>query len=170
MLSNFIFAAVNKLDIDPETLNQINVFTLFVYGALFTGLLGILAWKGIPYFITRSRNKRTEKIKSANAIWFDSKESDLHIGHNKMRIEPNSFEHFVCKITFKTPSKYIEDLDIFDEADEAKGVKETKRGVEQAVRRLNKKIKVLGLKEDLFKRSKEHTSVNDGYRQRIVNN
>lgn len=159
-----------ELNIDPETLKDINAVTLFIYAVLLIALIGLITWKFVPILHTWQRQKRTAKLEAANAIWFNSLESELHCGHDKMRIEPNSFEHFVCKIIFKTPSKYTKDLDIFDEADEAKGVKETKRGVEQAVRRLNKKVKVLGLKEDLFKRSKERTSVNDEYRQRIVNN
>lgn len=43
------------------------------------------------------------------------------------------------------------------------------RGVEQAVRRLNKKARELGLKNDLFKRIKESTSVNETYRSRVKN-
>ena len=49
-------------------------------------------------------------------------------------------------------------------------LKESRRGVEQAVRRLNDKGRKLGLKTDLFKRSKERTSVNDEYRLRITRN
>lgn len=162
--------AYTELNVEPETMNALNwtVGVLYIAGIL--GVVGLLVWKFAPILHTRQQQKRLEKMKAANAIWFDHVESELHCGHNKIRIEPNSFEHFVCKITFKAPSKYTKDLDIFDEADEAKGVKETRRGVEQAVRRLNKKVKALGLKEDLFKRGKERTSVNDEYRQRIVNN
>ncbi|MES2971724.1 MAG: hypothetical protein V4702_05375 [Patescibacteria group bacterium] len=169
MDSRLIFGAT-ELNIDPETLKDINAVTLFVYAVLFLALIGLVVWKAAPFIHKERQKSRLAKREAANAIWFDHIESELHCGHDKIRIEPNSFEHFVCKIIFKTPGKYTKDLDIFDEADEAKGVKETKRGVEQAVRRLNKKAKVLGLKEDLFKRSKERTSVNDEYRQRIVNN
>jgi len=165
-----MFSAIQPLDIDPETMNQINSVTLFVYAALFLALVGLIVWKVTPIIYRERQKSRLAKHEAANAIWFDHTESELHCGHNQMRIEPKSFEHFVCKVTFKNPSKYTTDLDIFDEADRAKGIRETKRGVEQAVRRLNKKVRTLGLSTDLFKRSKESTSVNDEYRKRIVKN
>lgn len=169
MFSCSLFAAIQKLNVDPETMHQINVIGIGTFILIFIALLGILAWHGVPFFYSYNRNRREEKHRASNAIWFDSNDSELHCGHSKIRIEPRSFEYFVCELTFKSPSTYHDDLDIFDEADRVKGSKETRRGVEQAVRRLNKKAKSLGLQNDLLKRGKDNTSVNDEYRQHIVN-
>lgn len=162
-----MFFAVQDLNpIDPD----INAAFAWVMGILTVAFFGIIIAYSLRLFISY-RKRRNQRLREAkNAIWFDHVESELHCGYDKLRIEPKSFEHFVCKIIFKAPSKYTADLDIFDEADRAKGIQETKRGVEQAVRRLNKKAQTLGLKQDLFKRSKESTSVNDEYRQLIVKN
>jgi len=164
MYSSPLFA-VEKLNIDPETLNTINGFGLFFMGAILLFFVGFLAWHLVPALAVHTQSKRAEKIKAANSIWFDAKESVLHCGLNKMRIEPTSLEHYVCKITFNSPSKYHKDIDILDAKDPAKDLG---RGVEQAVRRLNKKARELSLKNDLFKRGKDSTSVNDEFRQHIV--
>lgn len=165
-----MFSAIQPLDVDPETMNQINGVALAAYIGIFVVAIAAVIWKVTPIIYRERQKNRLAKLEAANAIWFDHAESELHCGLSKIRIEPKSFEHFVCKITFSKPDKYHTDLDIFDEAERAKGAKETNRGVEQAVRRLNKKAKTLGLKDNLFKRSKERTSVNDDYRERIAQN
>ncbi len=169
MYFSMLFAAT-KLNVDPETMNALNWTIGVFYAGGVLAVIGLLAWKLLPIVHTELRQRRLEKIGAANAIWFDHKESELHCGHNKIRIEPKSLEHFVCKITFRVPSNYYDDLDIFEGADRAKATRETRRGVEQAVRRLNKKAKALGLKNDLLKRGKDSTSVNDEYREHIVRN
>lgn len=169
MLIANLFAA-EQLNVDPETMNALNWTVGFFYVVGLLGIIGLLVWKFTPILHSRQRQKRLARLKAANAIWFDHIESELHCGHNKKRIEPKSFEHFVCKITFNAPSRYHEDNDIFEAVDRVKIIRETKRGVEHAVRRLNDKARKLGLEDDLFKRRKESTSVNDEYRQRIVKN
>ncbi len=164
-----MLAAIKPLNIDPETMSQINEVGLLAFGALALVAICWTIWHVAPAIYKNHKEKRELRLEAANAIWFDAVESELHCGHIKKRIEPNSFEHFVCKITFENPSDYAPDYDIFEQAERAKNLEETKRGVEQAVRRLNKKGKEMGLKKDLFKRSKERTSVNDEYRERIVN-
>jgi Tfp pilus assembly protein PilE len=168
MYSALLFATT-QLKITP-TDNTLAGFLIVVYIAGILGIIGMTAWYFAPSIYSKRKQNKAAKMEAANAIWFDSIESELHYGHEKMRIEPKSFEHFVCKITFKNPDKYHPDLSVFDEADRAKGTKETKRGVEQAVRRLNKKLGESGFKDDLFKRSKERTAVNAPYRQNIIRN
>jgi hypothetical protein len=155
-----------KLNVDPETMNTITVITIFIFGAAILGFFGLMIWHFAPILYS----KRKQSKETANAIWLDSFESEIHYGHRKMRIEPKSFEYYVCQVVFSVPNKYHKDLDVFDKADEAKGIRETRRGVEQAVRRLNKKFRELGLKDDLFKRSKERTTINNQYHQNIIKN
>lgn len=160
-----MFAAVKPLDIDPETMNQVNEVGLVTFGILGLFTVGWIIWHVAPMAYRYQKENREAKLEAANAIWFDVKESSLHCGYNRLRIEPQSLEHFVCKISFAEPSEYHDDLDIFEAKDHSNDLG---RGVEQAVRRLNKKASALGLKSDLLKRGKDSTSVNDEYRERIV--
>lgn len=159
--------AIEKINMDSPDVKMITEFGLYFMGALFVVAIGYVAWQVVPIIINNIRETRAEKIKAANRIWYDAKESVLHCGLNKMRIEPTSLEHYICKITFNAPTKYYEDMTIFGAKDHANDMG---RGVEQAVRRLNKKARELGLKSDLFKRGKESTSVNDEYRRHVVKN
>jgi DNA-binding response OmpR family regulator len=154
-----------QINVDPD----VNAIGLVLMGLGVILFVGFVLWRLLPLLVTEYRNRQEEKIQAANSIWFDYKESVLHCGENNMRIEPNSFEYFVCKLTFRTPNKYQPDNDIFDEVDRTKS-KSGARGVEQAVRRLNDKGTELGLNSALFKRGKGSTSVNDEYRPRIVKN
>lgn len=160
------FAVEDLKPIDPE----ITAAFAWVMAILAVAFIGMIIVYSARLFIGYRKRKNQKLREAKDAIWFDHVESELHCELNKMRIEPKSFEYFVCKLILKAPSQHTTDLDIFDEAERAKGIQETNRGVEQAVRRLNKKAKTLGLKDDLFKRSKERTSVNDEYRERIVKN
>jgi hypothetical protein len=158
-----------KIDVDPD-LN--NIF-LGVFAIFFLAGIGVVVWHFAPILYEKRKLSRAAKSQSKNSIWYDPKESELHSGDNKIRIEPKSLEHYVCKITFNSPSKYIDDYTVFEDRDNAVSrskAKESRRGVEQAVRRLNDKGRKLGLKTDLLKRSKERTSVNDEYRLRITKN
>lgn len=159
--------AIEKLNTNSEDVKMITEFGLYFMGAILVAGIGFVAWHIVPALITNIRETRAEKNKAANNIWYDAKESVLHCGLNKTRIEPTSLEHYVCKITFNAPTKYYGDMAIFNAKDHAKDMG---RGVEQAVRRLNKKAKELGLKHDLFKRGRDSTSVNDEYRKHIVKN
>ena len=164
MYSSSLFA-VEKLDIDPETLNIMNGVGLILMGSMLLGLVGILAWHLVPALVVHIKNKRAEKIKAANSIWFDAKESVLHCGHSQTPIELKSFEYYVCIDTFASPSDYQDDIDIMEKVDRNK----SDRAVEQAVNRLNTKAKtIFGLDEKLFKRGKDSTAVNEMYRSRIV--
>jgi len=156
-----------QIEVDPE-LN--NIF-LVVFALLFLMAIGVAVWHFAPILYKKRKIITTAKSQLKNSIWYDPKESELHSGDNKIRIEPKSLEHYVCKITFNSPSKYVDDYSVFQARDNAvsraKAI-ESQRGVEQAVRRLNNKGRKLGLKTDLFKRSKERTSVNDEYRLKIT--
>lgn len=159
--------AIEKLDIDNATLHGIATITLFAMGAMLVYLVGYLLWHFFPAAYSYYRNKRTEKAKAENGIWFDIDESVLHRGKHAMAIERKSFEYFVCKITFLDPNNYHNDQDIYDNFDDKR---QRERAVYQAVLRLNKKgIADLGLKDALFKRGKNSTSVNNIYRLRIIN-
>lgn len=162
-MENYTIFAAEKLNIDPDVTRAF----LFVYGVLFVVLIGFIIRHLAPLIYQWYMEKRANDKHLDNAIWFDEHDSELHIGRNKMRIEPKSFEYFVCTITFNAPSKYHDDLKVFNKADHAKGARETSRGVEQAVRRLNKKVQSLGLKSELFARSKERTAISTEYRNRI---
>lgn len=156
-----------QIDVDPD----INNIGLVVFAFIFLFGLGVVAWHVTPVLYEKIKHGRAAKAQAMNSIWYDPKESELHSGDNKIRIEPKSLEHYVCRITFNSPSKYIDDYTVFEARDNAVSrakAKESRRGVEQAVRRLNDKGRKLGLKTDLLKRSKERTSVNDEYRLRIT--
>jgi len=157
------FAIQDLKPVDPE----ITAAFAWVMGILAVLLFGLILFYLANLFFAYSKKRKQQLREARDSIWFDYKESILHCGLNKMRIEPTSLEHYVCKLTFNSPSKYYEDIDIFYAKDHAKDLG---RGVEQAVRRLNKKARELGLKNDLFKRGKDSTSVNDEYRQNIVKN
>ena len=158
-----------QIEVDPE----FNNIFLVVYAILSLVALGMAVWYFAPILYKKRKNNIAAKSLLKNSIWYDLKETELHSGDNKIRIEPKSLEHYVCKITFNSPNKYIDDYAVFEARDNAVSLaklKESRRGVEQAVRRLNDKGRKLGLKTDLFKRSKERTSVNDEYRLRITRN
>lgn len=170
MLALDIFA-VEKLNIDPDTLNGMNMIVGFLYLVGVLGIFGYLAWTLIPIIYSKRKQNRKQKIEASTAIRYDTNDSELHYGHNRVRIEPKSFEHFICEIILATPDAYHDDLDIFEARDGAVShARESQRGVEQAVRRLNNKARKLGLKNDLFQRSKERTVVNKEYRLNIINN
>lgn len=95
-----LLLAATPLDIAPETLKDINSVGLFFMMLVFLSLIGLLTWKFLPVIISSRRKKRAEKIKATTRIWFDSNESVLHCGNNKVRIEPNSLEYFVCSLSF----------------------------------------------------------------------
>lgn len=157
----FAIEDLKPLDPDIQTAFQ------WIMGIIFALLVGAILFYLATLLLEYGRKRKQRLREAKDSIWFDHKESVLHCGLNKMRIEPTSLEHYVCKITFNSPSRYYEDIDIFYAKDHAKDLG---RGVEQAVRRLNKKAKELGLKHDLFKRGKDSTSVNDEYRPHIVKN
>jgi len=156
------FAMQDLKPLDPE----IQSAFLWVMGFFAVVLFGLIVFWLITVFLDYSKKRKQQLREARDSIWFDHNDSVLHCGLNKVRIEPSSLEHYVCKISFKSPSKYHSDTDIFYAKDHANDLG---RGVEQAVRRLNKKAKALGLQNDLFKRGKDNTSVNDEYRQNIIN-
>lgn len=165
-----LFFAATKLNVDPEVMSTITGITGFIFGAAILIGIGYSAWYFIPIFLSKRKLNKAAKREAAGAIWLDTFESEIHYGYKKMYIEPKSFEYYICQIVFDIPTEYHNDLDIFDEVDEAKGTEYKGRGVEQGVRRLNKKFRELGVKDDLFKRSKERTTVNNQYHQNIVKN
>ena len=138
-----------QIDVDPD-LN--NIF-LVIFVFIFLAGIGAAVWQLAPILYKERKLSRAAKNQSKNSIWYDVKESELHSGDNKIRIEPKSIEHYVCKITFNSPHKYIDDYTVFQARDNAVSLsklKESRRGVEQAVRRLNDKGRKLGLKTDLL--------------------
>lgn len=155
------FAIQDLKPVDPE----ITTAFAWIMGVLAVILFGLILAFLIRLLFDYGKKRKQQLREAKDSIWFDHTESVLHCGLNKVRIEPSSLEHYVCKISFNSPSKYHSDTDIFYAKDHANDLG---RGVEQAVRRLNKKAKTLGLKNDLFKRGKDNTSVNDEYRQNIV--
>lgn len=158
-----VLFAIEKLKpIDPD----INKVFLLLMSVMFISGLGVVAWQIAPIIFAHYRVKRSEKIRADNDMWFNAIESTLHRGHRSISIEKNSIEYYVCKLIFASPYRSREDGDIFD----ARGQnKERKRGVYQAVNRLNKKAsESLGLENNLFNRNKEDTFVNDIYRPYIV--
>jgi hypothetical protein len=157
-----------KLNIDPETTNTISWVAGVFFVAVILGGIGLSVWYFTPIIYSRMKLNKIAKMEASDAIWLDDFESEIHYGHKKKYIVPKSFEYYICKIVFGAPREYHNDIDIFDEVDEAKGTEYKGRGVEQGVRRLNKKFKELGLKDDLFKRSKERTTINAQYQQNIV--
>lgn len=164
-MKNYFALNTPTIETDPDVNNLFLGLMLLI---LVIGL-SVIVWQATPYVYRYIKKRRIERAKEANSIWYDTKESELHRGFKQIRIEPKSLEHFVCKITFSSPSRYIDDLTIFEARDAAIDHRqESQRGVEQAVRRLNKKGRELGLKNDLFRRSKEHTSVNNEYRSIII--
>jgi len=152
------------IEVDPD----INTIGLVVYALLILIAIGITLWHFMPVLYKKRVEKNKQQTKVANTISYNPKESQLSIGTNKKRIEPKSYEHFVCQITFSAPDEYHNDDDIQELKDNYSNSSSSIRGVEQAVRRLNIKAKEMGLKNDLFKRSKERTSVNDEYRLRVI--
>lgn len=123
----------------------------------------------LPFAIERliyNYQKRRGEVKEIHdTIWFDEVESVLRRGNRSITIETESLEYYVCKLAFKLPDEYHNDIAIFYAYDTSK---ETDRGVYQAVRRLNEKsIKILKIEDGLFKRKKESTSINPTYRKDI---
>lgn len=79
MFSYSLFAAIQKLNVDPETMHQINVIGIGTFVLIFIALLGILAWHGVPFFYSYNRNRLEEKHRTSNAIWFDSNDSNYTV-------------------------------------------------------------------------------------------
>jgi hypothetical protein len=160
MHSELLFATT-QLKIDPG-LNE--VFGFF-FAVIILAFIGLAIWYLAPILRSTQQHKRLAKLEAANAIKFDPIESELHCGHHSKRIEPYSLQYYVIMLTFSAPTKYSTDYDVMDEK-EHKG--DGSRAVYQAVRLVNEKAKRLGLKNDLLKRGKESTSVNDMYRVLII--
>lgn len=166
-----LFFAVTKLNIDPETENTISWTAGVFFAAVILVGIGWSVRYLAPILYSRRKHNKASKIEAASAIWLDSFASEIHFGHKKKRIEPTSFEYHICEVVFSAPNEYHNDIDIFDKVDEVKGTSQAGgRGVEQGVRRINDKFNELGLKDDLFKRSKERTTINNKYYQNIVKN
>lgn len=158
---------MTKLNVDAELTNTLSGVIIIFFTAVVVGIIGLFIWYFVPTFYSKRKHNQALKLETANAVWFDLVESVLHCGNRSKRIEPYSLQYYVIQFTFSAPTGYTTDTDVMDEK-EHRG--DENRSVYHAVRLVNDKAKQLGLKEDLLKRGKQSTSVNDEYRQRILKN
>ena len=167
MVFNALIAAT-KLDIDPETMNELHTVFTFIYVVLGLITVAILGKMLVPLGYKKYKKRRKSNFETTNAIWFDSKESQLHRGTKHVQIEFQSYEYYVCKLTLENPNEYTTDTDVFDARSEYVKYKESERGVEQAVKRLNDKaVAELGIDTKLLKRAKQQTTVAENYRKHV---
>lgn len=150
---NVSFGAVEQLEIDPEV-------TQFLSGAMILMLvvsIGVIIWK-----IFESRKiEREEEFEARKHIDFDSKKCVLTRGSLRLEIPYDTLEYFVCKVVFEEPTQYHSDSTILEYA---RMDDEAERPVYQASRRINQKAKKdLELEDDLLKRAKLRTILNEKY-------
>jgi len=151
------FAIQNLKPIDPDITNPFYwAMTLLVIA-----LLTIVT----AYFVLRVRerreNKRAEKLKAEQDIWFDEHKSILHKGSQQVAIPESSLEYYVCKLVFKNPQVYQDDWDILHAAGE---IDKKDRAVYFAVDRINYKARhAFKIDDKLLKRNSQKTRLNDNY-------
>lgn len=152
-----LFAIEKLKPIDPG----ITAFFAWVMGGLFVILLGMGSVYLVQLLRTRSKTKEIEKLKAEQDIWFDAHKSILHKGPRETPIPESSLEYYVCKLIFKDPQVYRDDLDILLAAGEED---KNDRAVYFAVDRINNKARrAFKLEDKLLKRNKERTRLNDNY-------
>jgi len=152
-----LFAIEKLKPIDPS----ITMIFAVVMGVIFIGGLGIVLWRTYPELRSKYRHKRNKKIKSESKIWFDTHKSMLHKGSHQTQIPESSLEYYACKLIFKNPQVYRDDLDVLLAAGEED---KNDRAVYFAVDRINNKARrAFKLEDKLLKRNKNRTRLNDNY-------
>lgn len=152
-----LFAIEKLKPIDSE----ITTVFAWVMGGLFVILLGMGSVYLVQLLRKRSKTKAVEKLKAEQDIWFDAHKSILHQGSRQVPIPESSLEYHVCKLVFKDPTVYRDDLDVLLAAGEED---KNDRAVYFAVDRINNKARrAFKLEDKLLKRNKERTRLNDNY-------
>jgi hypothetical protein len=147
--------SATKLNVDPNTTN------------FFLGVMALILIFGFIYltflYYTQKKKDEEEELEARNHIKFNPTKSIITSGHLGLEIPNGTLEYFVCKAVFSNPNRYHSDLDVENNADNSSAF--SQRAVYKSVIRINNKARnELQLKEDLLKRSRERTILNDRYK------